>query len=201
MASNDNNTVHEFAAAIAQTNANIPSLQNLTVETIKNFVNPGIKELEKVLLEDSERIFTQNNALRCVFENNQNEWLQEIEEEVGTIEERTSRLVQNDSNIFERVIDIEETVNTIEKRTSKLCDPEGLDCDAGLYYRVIGIEETVDDIRSELQRMNDNIDNLRVWLEAKTDGILHDVSLTKESIESKFIEKREKRKRKREEEI
>jgi hypothetical protein len=140
MSFNDNNTVYEFTAAIAQTNANIPSLQNLTVETIKAFVNPGIKELEKILLEDSERIFTQNNALRSIDSEHHNEWLQDIAEEVGTIEERTQRLER------------------------KLSGPE---TDASLYNRVKDIEETVDDIRSEIQRLNDNLDILRRFCERK----------------------------------
>jgi len=53
--------------------------------------------------------------------------------------------------------------------------------------------------------LNQEVKLLREAMEAKTDGILHDISLTmhhiyrnRESIESKFIEKREKRKRKRE---
>jgi hypothetical protein len=53
--------------------------------------------------------------------------------------------------------------------------------------------------------LNQEVKFLREVVEAKTDGILHDVSLTmhhvyrnREAIESKFIEKREKRKRKRE---
>jgi chromosome segregation ATPase len=46
--------------------------------------------------------------------------------------------------------------------------------------------------------LNQEVKSLREAMEAKTDGILHDVSLTKESIETKIIEKREKRKRKRE---
>ena len=137
MASNDNNTVHDFTAALAQTNANIPSLQNLTVETIKTFVNPGIKELEKILLEDSETIFTQNNALRCVAEEHQTEWLRDIAEEVGTIEERTQRLER------------------------KLSGPE---TDAVLYDRVKDIEASVDYIRFELGRINDNMDSLRKFL-------------------------------------
>jgi hypothetical protein len=38
--------------------------------------------------------------------------------------------------------------------------------------------------------LNQEVKLLREAMEAKTDGILHDVSLTKESIETKLIEKR-----------
>ena len=143
MASNDNNTVQDFTEAAARFNGFIPSLHSLAVETIKTFVNPSIKELEKVLLEDSERIFTQNNDLRCTAEEDTNAWLQDISGEVGTIYERTERL---------------------EK---EMCGEGHIQM--SLYDRVSDIQSEVDDIKTELKiiseninRMAENIVNMRI---------------------------------------
>jgi len=149
---------NSFVSALAQANGFIPSLHNLAVETIKTFVNPGIKELEKILLEDSERIFTQNNSLRCISENHQNEWLRELSEEVGTIEERTSRITD--------VLDhMRFDTDCIERRTDNMqrlmCGPDGPHgTDLKLYDRVADLNSEVDEIKTMLKEMNEKLDLL-----------------------------------------
>ncbi len=131
---------NNFVAAIAQTNAIIPSLHNLAVETIKTFINPGIKDLEKTLLEDSERIFTQNNSLRCIAENSISEDIERLE---GWIESTRERQRQHKDDILDGLSEIHEDI--------KEC--VGNPYDKKLYRRVADIEDTVDVMDRKIDRI------------------------------------------------
>ncbi len=145
--------------AISKCNSNIPSLFTLAVESIKAFVNPGIRELKRDLMDESSRIFQHNNELRSIDAEHHSEWLQQISEEIGTLDERTTRFM-----------DVERDVDLIERRTENIqrliCGPDGPQgTDMKIYDRVADLNSEVDEIKHMLKEMNENIEALRRFCE------------------------------------
>ncbi len=152
--SDDNNTVQSFIGAVAQCNSNLPSLYNLAVETIKTFVNPGIEELRKILLEDSSKSFQTNNTLRCIAEESVQTQISELRDEIENVQNwvETSRARAHDhkNQILEKIKDSETVI----------FDCVGQDNGKLLYDRVTDLEDMMD-------TMNDKIDRILWFVDAK----------------------------------
>jgi hypothetical protein len=133
---------NNFVAAIAQANSFIPSLHNLAVETIKTFVNPGIKELEKTLLEDSEKKLTHNNDLRCIAEESIGQGIRGLSEDIDLAIDRNNERTREVMNL------IEETRDDI------------LECVNGEYITDMSLYKKVQDMDRDIQHLHEKIDRL-----------------------------------------
>ncbi len=152
--SDDNNTVQSFIGAVAQCNSNLPSLYNLAVETVKTFVNPGIEELRKILLEDSSKSFQTNNTLRCMAEESVQTQISELRDEIENVQNwvETSRARAHDhkNQILEKIKDSENVI----------FDCVGQDDGKILYDRITDIEDM-------MEVMNNKIDRILWFVDAK----------------------------------
>jgi len=131
-------TVQNFTSALAQCDSSIPPLYNLAVESIKAFVNPGIKELEVKLLDDNADKLTHNNDLRCIAE-------EAIEERIRNLSEDIDR---NNTRTTEVLDLIEETRDDI------------LDCVNGDYITDLSLYHKVRDMDRDIQNLHQKIDRL-----------------------------------------
>ena len=134
----DKNTVQNFISAVAQCNSNIPSLHNLAVESIKTFVNPAIKDLEKTLLDDNAKKLTHNNDLRCVAEESLEQGIRGLSEDVDRNNERTREVMDF----------IQEVRDDI------------LECVNGEYITDMSLYKKVREMDREIQFLHQKIDRI-----------------------------------------
>ena len=173
----DNNTVQNLISAVAQCNSNIPSLYNLAVESIKAFVNPGIKELEVKLLDDNADKLTHNNDLRCIAEQSLERGIQDLREQVELLERWIESTRERQRQHKE---DIVELVNEVHEEIIECVGGEHMS-DTKLYKRVKDIER---DLNYKIDR-----------LEVKIDSILEIIEPEERKRRDRNERKREKRRR------
>jgi hypothetical protein len=141
---------NSFVSALAQANGFIPSLHNLAVETIKTFVNPGIKELEVKLLDDNQKKLTHNNDLRCIAEQNIEQGIRDLSDQV---EERADALAVRQRQHRDYIVEL---VNEVHKEVIECVGGES-NFDTTLYQRVKDIEM---DMRIKMGRMESKIEKI-----------------------------------------
>ncbi len=134
----DKNTVQNVISAVAQCNSNIPSLYNLAVESIKAFVNPGIKELEVKLLDDNADKLTHNNDLRCIAEESIEQGIRGLSEDIDRNNTRTR-----------------EVLNLIEETRDDI-----LECVNGEYITDMSLYKKVKDMDRDIQHLHQKIDRV-----------------------------------------
>jgi len=154
--------------AMAKCNSNIPSLFTLVVESIKAFVNPGIKELEVKLLDDNADKLTHNNELRCIAEDSIEENIRMVSDEVAQVQATLSNVLRNANDHKEQVMDlIDQTRSDILEEVS--CD----NCNNNtLYGRVKELQTEVTELSIHMSEtkvmvlnMQENIEALRRFCE------------------------------------
>lgn len=144
--------------AMAKCNSNIPSLFTLAVESIKAFVNPGIKELEVKLLDDNADKLTHNNDLRCIAEQNIEQQIRDLSDQLDTVQAYAEHSRERQRQHKEYIVDL---VNEVHGEIIECVHGE-FSYDKKLYQRVKDIESK---LNCEMERIEIKIDSILELIE------------------------------------